>query len=462
MGPVAEATSKDERLANRAGPLGRGLLGILIGGASTAFLLKVGGLVAAYGEQVLLARLMGVTEYGRYAYAAGWQMLLGILGGFGMRTVLLRFIPTYSTFRDYALLKGVVRVANTTVVIGGLLLAALVTAGYWLFGGSFSRPGGMALLIAFWSAPLISLAQLEGAVLQTKHRIALAVGPFDLGRHALIIIAVTAATVLFGLSARSGVVMAITAVILLCVLAWLFAEARKALPERNVAAAPTYQTSEWVKIGLTLLLVSGFSVFIARSDVIMVGIFLTPENVGVFNVASRTAAVGSMSLLAVNIVASPTFAKLHAANDQNALKRLNAIVTNVAFWPALFLFVAFWIWGGRLLAIFGSDFIVGKTQLLILATGHVVSASFGLVGVMLNLTGFQRITAWVYGVSAVLNVALNLILIPRFGAVGAACATTATMIMWNISLYIGVRNKLGVNTFLGAVVWNSVRKHWAS
>ena len=47
-----------------------------------------------------------------------------------------------------------------------------------------------------------------------------------------------------------------------------------------------------------------------------------------------------------------------------------------------------------------------------------------------------------------LNIILNLVLVPRFGIVGAALATTISMVVWNVLLVIAVRKKLGVNSLV--------------
>ena len=50
--------------------------------------------------------------------------------------------------------------------------------------------------------------------------------------------------------------------------------------------------------------------------------------------------------------------------------------------------------------------------------------------------------------SAVINIVLNLALIPLLGLTGAAISTALTMIMWNVTMFIYVRNKLGINPTL--------------
>ena len=68
----------------------------------------------------------------------------------------------------------------------------------------------------------------------------------------------------------------------------------------------------------------------------------------------------------------------------------------------------------------------------------------GPVGLLLNMTGHERETAKGVAISAVLNMVLNFLLIPRWGITGAAVATTVSMIAWNLLLAWQVNTKLTI------------------
>ena len=68
---------------------------------------------------------------------------------------------------------------------------------------------------------------------------------------------------------------------------------------------------------------------------------------------------------------------------------------------------------------------------------------------LLNMTGHERDTALVVGMSAVANIALNLLLIPRLGLEGAAIATALGTLAWNVLLSYFVYKRLGFYSVLG-------------
>ena len=71
----------------------------------------------------------------------------------------------------------------------------------------------------------------------------------------------------------------------------------------------------------------------------------------------------------------------------------------------------------------------------------------GPVGHLMSLTGHGRDSARVYGMAAIVNIVLNLLLIPPLGMEGAAVATATSVVLWNVWLFLLVRRKVGVHSF---------------
>jgi O-antigen/teichoic acid export membrane protein len=62
------------------------------------------------------------------------------------------------------------------------------------------------------------------------------------------------------------------------------------------------------------------------------------------------------------------------------------------------------------------------------------------------MTGNERETVKGVGISTVINVVLNIALIPRYGSVGAAVATAASIVIWNLLLFRAVWVRLGIRS----------------
>ena len=98
-----------------------------------------------------------------------------------------------------------------------------------------------------------------------------------------------------------------------------------------------------------------------------------------------------------------------------------------------------------LLSIFGPEFSDAATPLRILAIGYLVSAFCGPVGTVLNMTSAQRSSGVVMLVAVAVDILLLILLIPPLGATGAAISTASSMVIWNVSMAVVARRRLGVD-----------------
>jgi len=179
-----------------------------------------------------------------------------------------------------------------------------------------------------------------------------------------------------------------------------------------------------------------FYILFQRADIVLIGIILGPESVGLYAVAHTTAGLISVGIGAVVALARPTVASLYHQDRREDLQSTLSILANLTFWPCTIL-VAGLIWYGDLvLHLFGERYVVSHTVLGVLAVGRLLNVAGGLVGVLLNMTGHQTMVARVYGWSAGINATLNLIGIYYFGIIGAAVVTALTVVFWNIWLNI--------------------------
>lgn len=95
---------------------------------------------------------------------------------------------------------------------------------------------------------------------------------------------------------------------------------------------------------------------------------------------------------------------------------------------------------------FGSEYTGAYWPLLILCIGQLVNASMGAVANVLNMTGHERDTTLIVFIGALLNVALNFLLTPILGMVGAALATASGLITWNILMWRQAYKRTGIET----------------
>ena len=98
-----------------------------------------------------------------------------------------------------------------------------------------------------------------------------------------------------------------------------------------------------------------------------------------------------------------------------------------------------------ILGIFGADFLIGETALIILCLGQLVNSVCGPVGSVLQMTGHQKAFQNILLGALVVNLALNFLLIGPLGMNGVAIATAAGLVFWNLVSTLYIRKKLGIS-----------------
>jgi O-antigen/teichoic acid export membrane protein len=415
------------------------LLTVLIRGAGVALIAQLLGVGISYTTQILLARWMGVTAYGTYDYVIAIATFLGFLAGLGLPNALLRFIPEYTVKQDWGRLKGVIIGSWQYVALSSLLVAVIgSTRVSWL--AQISSLSVTNVWLGLWTIPLLALARHQLEMTRGSKQIALAYLPSTVCLPFLIVLG----SIYYDKELTSSVALAITIAslsLVLLVQLWCF---RGWLVQKCQGSKSIYVPKEWFAVALPLLLNDGAQVILSQTDIVMIGSMLGSFEVGIYTAAIKTARWVSFILAAVNAIAAPMFATLYTEGKLEDLEKLVANVARWLFFPALIVAISLIFSADLVLGLFGEEFTVGRWEMTILSCGQLVNVGAGSVGYLMQMTGHHRECALVFCCSAALNSILNFLLIPTSGILGAAIATTLTMVLWNIWLHQLVVSKIGV------------------
>lgn len=418
---------------------------ILVRGAGGALIVKVTGVAMGFGTQIVLARLLGTDNYGTYIYALTWINILALFCKLGLDTAALRFVPVYQAQEEWGLLRGFVRRSQQTLLGVSVVAASVFAAVLWLFRECVHED----VLTVFWVAllmlPAIVILRMLGACLQGMKRVVLAQIPQQTIHPMLLVggIVLSVAVMRTVVEASVAMAMNLTATIGAIFIANLFFQG--SLPKSYHVVQPTYQTRIWGKVAFSLLLISGFNLIQSQTDIVMIGFYLGTTDAGIYAAATRITTLISFGLLAVNSILAPMISHLYAQGRNEELQRLVTLAARGVLACALPVTVLITLEGKQILAFFGQAFSGAYTPLLILAVGQLVNVFSGSVGYMMTMTGYQMTAVYVFGLSTVLNILLNIILIPIFGMNGASLSTTLITSFWNIALLVFVCKHIAIN-----------------
>ena len=412
------------------------------GGTAMVFLLRVLGVGLSFGFNVLLARLLGAEGAGIYYLAFTVTSIATVVGRVGLDNALLRFTAADAAQEDWAGIAGLYR-QGMRIAMGASAAATVFVIGSspWIAGVVFSDPAlaNPLRLMALAILPM-SVLMLHGEFLKALKKFRDAVFVQGLG------IPLVSILLLFPLTRSLGVVGAVgsyvVATLLLLLLGWAFW--RRATPQLR-GLRGNFDARLLIATSTPLFWVALMSLLMTWTDTIMLGIWTDSESVGIYSVAKRTAVLTSLILVSANSVVSPKFAELYAQGNLRALgtfaRSAARFMTFLALLPLL-VFTIFPVW---ILGLFGSGFGAGAEVLVILSIGQFVNVAAGSIGPLLIMSGHERVLKRIVVFSSVVNLILNALLVSGYGMVGAAVASSISIVLMNILCLYAVRKYLRIS-----------------
>ncbi len=415
----------------------------LLRGVSVAFVLKVLGAGFAFGLNVVLARLLGAEGSGIFFLAFTIVLVLATIGRVGMENALVRFIAANIASEQPGKVLGVYQKAMLySLVVSTILSALLYMLAPWLSQTIFAKPE-LTQLLSIMAMAIVPLAllTLHANALQGLKKIAFSISVSSVFVPLLACLLIVLFVPKYGIDAAAlSYLLATTLTLLIGRKFW-----KSAVSPFRVNTAE-FNRHVLLASSMPLFGIAMMNLVIMWSPMLLLGVWESSENVGIYSAASRTAMLTSFVLIAVNSIAAPKFAALYQQGNMLALgslARKSAKIMVMLASPALLLFILI---PESIMSIFGDQFKEGSTILMILAIGQFVNVSTGSVGYLLMMTGNERLMRNNLIFISILGIVLSLYLIPKYGILGAAIASALALSGQNLIAMILVRIKLNILT----------------
>jgi O-antigen/teichoic acid export membrane protein len=415
----------------------------LFKGSSISFLMKIAGLGFAQIFALVIARLLGADAYGIFSLSLSLLTIFSIIATAGLDTGLLRFIASDSAKGNK---EGITSnyVSSLIIAIPLSLIATYLSFNYaeFIAVDLFKKPDlTLHFKIVSFGIPAFVLIKLNSQGLRGFKRIKKYTFISFVSRYLFTLILIIPIYYLLLNNNRAVVLSFVVALVIIAGLSlyWILSEINLRLIN---TCKKRYKSI--LAISIPLMLAGSLQFVKGWVDTIMLGYFMKNSDVGIYNISLKLAALVGLVLTAVNIIAAPKFAETYGDKNTKELNNIIQDATKLIFWGSLPIFLVLIFFPDLLLSIFGKEFIIGSTSLIILAVGYLINSVAGSVGYVMQMTGkqiaFQNITL----ITAIIGVTLNYLLIPIWGINGAAISTTIGIVFWNITsaIYLKVRYNL--------------------
>lgn len=411
-----------------------------------SFLVRVFGGFLSFFTYFYLARLLGAAGFGLFSLSFTIVSILAVFSRLGLDTFVIREVAKQHNSQmngnARCLVASILRVIFPVTVIVLLLLVFLSGI---ISNRFFNKPElapvlvGMAPIVLFYVGGYI-LGEAFKGIRYTTTAIML-----QYTAHPLLFL-----VIVFGLSPvikfcpESSAILYSVISIPIFILALYYWHRITIFDSQLVLQ----KAKELVKKGFPMLLMATGSLMLSWTDVLVLGIFVNEESIGIYSAASRTALATSLVLISVNAIIAPQFSHCFSNADFDGLKRLAKLSTRlmimIVSFPTLFLLI-FPVWT---LSLFGDEFTSGAPILIILTIGQFVNVACGSVGYMLVMSNNERIMQKIILVTALINLVLSVVAVNVYGVIGVALSTALCTAFWNIWALIEVKRKFGHLMFL--------------
>jgi O-antigen/teichoic acid export membrane protein len=421
-----------------------------IRGSTLLFAGRLTSVGVNFATQVLIVRYLSKADFGVFAYGLSLVAMGQSVTVLGLDKAISRFLPIYDEQHARDRLLGALVLVLGTVGALGVAMVAFVFGLHGLVAGAVAEQDAAVtvLLIMILLAPVQAVDDVlmgafavfskPGAIFFRKYVLA----P---GLRLLAILVVIAGhsdvrTLAIGYVAAGALGVTVYGGMLVQTLRanGILAHIRPRelrLPVREIYG-----------FALPLLAVDLMFVVMNGANVIMLGHFGDARDVADYRVVQPAARLNVLVMTSFTLLFTPMAARLYARADRAGIEEL---YWRTAVWIAVFTFpvfaATFALADPLTVGMFGAQYAGSATILALLSLGYYFSAALGFNGLTLRVYGLVRYSVVIAVLATIANVALNLVLIPRYGALGAGVGTAATLVVHNILKQAGLRKGTGIS-----------------
>lgn len=399
-------------------------------GIKTVFLLKVLSAIASFLLTFLLAKTLGAESVGIYFLSFAILTIIATLGGMGMENMLVKSIAINLSSGKFSKIFGIYNKSMLIALIAsGVLAITLFFMAHFISAVIYTKPElEYPLKIMAFAVVPVTMLTLHAYALQGLKKISISVSILSL------FVPTIASSLVLMFTPRFGLIGAVISYVCATFLTLAISKYFWNKETKQWSAIDEhFSATNFLKKSQPFLVISMMNMVFLWLPVLILGVWETSENVGIYNVASRTAMLTSFVLIAVNSVVAPRYAELFHQNNLSGLNKLAKRTTSLLIIFTLPVLILFLLFPEYILSIFGSEFEHGGMVLIILSIGQFINVSTGSSGYLLMMCGQEDVLKNNILFFTILCTTLLFALVPYFGIIGAAVVIAITTSLRNFS-----------------------------
>jgi O-antigen/teichoic acid export membrane protein len=413
-------------------------------GSAYTFLIQICLSLLTFFTTILLARLSGEKGLGVYTVVFTWVGLVYTLALFGLDDFLVK---NSAVFKGTLSFKLLVQWSYKTGFLSALIvsLAFLLIVNYLKIPGLFEYRNYYNLAII--SIPFFVLLQINQAILRGLGNFAKGQLPEKVFQPTLFVIFLLLFYLITGKLLDFDAVICRTLsflIVALISISFLFQTKKKITQGTEIFTDKKLWFNSCIYFTISTVLYA----LNTRVDILMLSLFeVKPEYIAHYNVALKFSDLALIPYMVICTVSAPIFSSMYHKKEFTGLQNFYTKITKLSCIALLLIILPFILFGNWFLSLYGDNFKSGYFVLILLCITKFIHVVIGPANYLLNMTGNERFLVFALLGSVLLNIILQIILIPLFVIEGSAIATLISLLFFDITLAIVTFNATGVSVF---------------
>lgn len=391
-----------------------------------AFFLKICGAMVGLGVSLFITQTLGAEKAGLYFLALSLMTFPVALCSMGLNNTILKLVAANFVNERWGFINAVVNKSTFWTFLLSLFISSLIFFNASVISTMVFNNLDLEKPLMFIAFSLIftSLFNLHGHAIQAIRKLKSSMLIMGVAHNLFLLLILL--TIPLNTIENSAIAYSVSACLtaLLAILLWH--KQKKISEKTHVSNALLLSTC------VPMLFIQLIAQINAQAGTLMLGYWHEPSSVAFFSVSVKIAALISFILMAVNRVVAPDFSSLYENGEHKKLAETVKYSTILMVFFSLPILLVILLFPGQILAMFGEEFIQAKNILRILAIGQFLYVASGNVNLLLQMTGNARILRNNIFISSLVAVLFGIILIPLYGAIGAAISTAISLTASNI------------------------------
>lgn len=425
----------------------------IIAGAGVIFFGMIIANLLGLLNQALLGRFLGPEKYGLFNLGFSIILIFSTFAIFGLGAALSQFIPAKIKKDRKDKVNDAIRFSFRFNFIMGIFLSIILFLLSNIIANKVFHNNDLDLVIKFFSMalPFTAFYRTAGGLPRGFKKPSYKVLTEDILMN-ILKISIFGILIFFGYRLFGAIIAYLCSVIFATVI-YLWLTYYKFLPSLGSSFSINKQKYNSVKkelFSLTLpLFLTGFTyLFLTHTDRILIGFYMSSQEVGIYVAAFSIAGLTISIALAFSFLFLPVISEYFAENDINSMKKIFSSITKWIFLLTFPIVIYFVLYSKDIIRIiYGDPFVIGSSVLIILSLGIAFFALTGMSGNILIAITKTKLNLISEIIGAISNVILNIILIPQYGIIGAAIGTSLSLSLRNISSLAFVYKELKIHPY---------------